>query len=255
ERLIYMAFVPPGAGYDRAITVFSPDGKLFQVQYAQEAVKRGLTALGIKVNEGVVLAAEKRVRSKLVEETSIEKIFQVDEHIGAAASGLIADARVLIDHARIEAQINRLRYDEAISVESLAKRIGDTKQLYTQHGGVRPFGARLLIAGVDDKKPRLFETDPSGVVAAYKCQAIGGGAQTVTDFFEKNYDEKLSLEDAILLALEALRLVVEGEFTEENVEMAVIPVKTGRFEKLSNEEIAKYIKKLGPKPQTKSAKE
>ncbi|MGC8816459.1 MAG: archaeal proteasome endopeptidase complex subunit alpha [Candidatus Hadarchaeum sp.] len=250
-----MAFVPPGAGYDRAITVFSPDGKLFQVQYAQEAVKRGLTALGIKVNEGVVLAAEKRVRSKLVEETSIEKIFQVDEHIGAAASGLIADARVLIDHARIEAQINRLRYDEAISVESLAKRIGDTKQLYTQHGGVRPFGARLLIAGVDNKKPRLFETDPSGVVAAYKCQAIGGGAQTVTDFFEKNYDEKLSLEDAILLALEALRLVVEGEFTEENVEMAVIPAKTGRFEKLSNEEIAKYIKKLGPKPQTKSAKE
>ncbi|MEM3452465.1 MAG: archaeal proteasome endopeptidase complex subunit alpha [Candidatus Hadarchaeum sp.] len=250
-----MAFVPPGAGYDRAITVFSPDGKLFQVQYAQEAVKRGLTALGIKVNEGVVLAAEKRVRSKLVEETSIEKIFQVDEHIGAAASGLIADARVLIDHARIEAQINRLRYDEAISVESLAKRIGDTKQLYTQHGGVRPFGARLLIAGVDDKKPRLFETDPSGVVAAYKCQAIGGGAQTVTDFFEKNYDEKLSLEDAILLALEALRLVVEGEFTEENVEMAIIPVKTGRFEKLSNEEIAKYIRKLGPKPQTKSAKE
>ncbi|KUO41439.1 MAG: proteasome subunit alpha [Candidatus Hadarchaeum yellowstonense] len=250
-----MAFVPPGAGYDRAITVFSPDGKLFQVQYAQEAVKRGLTALGIKVNEGVVLAAEKRVRSKLVEETSIEKIFQVDEHIGAAASGLIADARVLIDHARIEAQINRLRYDEAISVEALAKRIGDTKQLYTQHGGVRPFGARLLIAGVDDKKPRLFETDPSGVVAAYKCQAIGGGAQTVTEFLERKYEETLSLEDAILLALEALRLVVEGEFSEENVEMAIIPVKTGRFQKLSNEEIAKYIKKLGPKPQTKPAKE
>jgi proteasome alpha subunit len=250
-----MAFVPPGAGYDRAITVFSPDGKLFQVQYAQEAVKRGLTALGIKVNEGVVLAAEKRVRSKLVEETSIEKIFQVDEHIGAAASGLIADARVLIDHARIEAQINRLRYDEAISVEALAKRIGDTKQLYTQHGGVRPFGARLLIAGVDDKKPRLFETDPSGVVAAYKCQAIGGGAQTVTEFLERKYEETLSLEDAILLALEALCLVVEGEFSEENVEMAIIPVKTGRFQKLSNEEIAKYIKKLGPKPQTKPAKE
>lgn len=250
-----MAFVPPGAGYDRAITVFSPDGKLFQVQYAQEAVKRGLTALGIKVNDGVVLAAEKKVRSKLVEETSIEKIFQVDEHIGAAASGLIADARVLIDHARIEAQVNRLRYDEPISVESLAKRIGDTKQLYTQHGGVRPFGARLLIAGVDDKKPRLFETDPSGVVAAYKCQAIGGGAQAATDLLEKKYDERLSLEDAVLLALEALRLVVEGEFTEENVEMAVIPVKTRRFEKLSSEEIAKYMKKLGPSQQNKSAKE
>jgi len=250
-----MAFVPPGAGYDRAITVFSPDGKLFQVQYAQEAVKRGLTALGVKVNEGVVLAAEKRVRSKLVEEVSIEKIFQVDEHIGAAASGLIADARVLIDHARIEAQINRLRYDEAISVQALAKRIGDIKQMYTQHGGVRPFGARLLIAGVDDRKPRLFETDPSGVVAAYKCQAIGGGAQTVTDFFERKYDEKLSLEDAILLSLEALRVVVEGEFSEENVEMAIIPVKTKRFEKVSEEDLAKYIKRLGPKPSAKPAKE
>ena len=250
-----MAFAPPGAGYDRAITVFSPDGKLFQVQYAQEAVKRGLTALGVKVNEGVVLAAEKRVRSKLVEETSIEKIFQVDEHIGAAASGLIADARVLIDHARIEAQVNRLRYDEAISVEALAKRIGDTKQLYTQHGGVRPFGARLLIAGVDDRKSHLFETDPSGVVAAYKCQAIGGGAQTVTDFFEKKYDEKLSLDDAILLALEALRMVVDGEFKEESVEMVVIPVKTKHFVKLSDGELAKYIKRLSPKPQTKPAKE
>ncbi len=250
-----MAFVPPGAGYDRAITVFSPDGKLFQVQYAQEAVKRGLTALGIKVNEGVVLAAEKRVRSKLVEETSIEKIFQVDEHIGAAASGLIADARVLIDHARIEAQMNRLRYDEPISVQALAKRIGDIKQLYTQHGGVRPFGARLLIAGVDDKSSHLFETDPSGVMAAYKCQAIGGGAQTVTEFLEREYDEKLSLDEAILLALKTLRMVVDGEFSEESVEMAIISVKAGRFEKLSDGEVSKYIKRLEPKPPAKPAKE
>ncbi len=250
-----MAFVPPGAGYDRAITVFSPDGKLFQVQYAQEAVKRGLTALGIKVNEGVVLAAEKRIRSNLVEEVSIEKIFQVDEHIGAAASGLIADARVLIDHARIEAQINRLRYDEPISVQSLAKRIGDIKQLYTQHGGVRPFGARLLIAGVDDKKPHLFETDPSGVVAAYKCQAIGGGAQTITEFLERKYSEKLSLDDAILLALEALQTVVEGEFDADKVETAVIQTETGRFEKLSSEELAKHIKRISPKPPAKPAKE
>ena len=250
-----MAFVPPGTGYDRAITIFSPDGKLFQVQYAQEAVKRGLTALGIKVNEGVVLAAEKRVRSKLVEEVSIEKIFQIDEHIGAAASGLIADARVLIDHARIEAQINRLRYDEPISVQSLAKRVGDIKQLYTQHGGVRPFGARLLIAGVNTDSAYLFETDPSGVVAAYKSQAIGGGAPTVTELLERRYDEKAPLDDAALLALEALRTVIEGELDPEKVEMAVIPTKTKKFEKLSSEDLAKYIKRLGPKPPAKPAKE
>ncbi|MCS7131262.1 MAG: archaeal proteasome endopeptidase complex subunit alpha [Hadesarchaea archaeon] len=250
-----MAFVPPGAGYDRAITVFSPDGKLFQVQYAQEAVKRGLTALGIKVNQGVVLAAEKRVRSKLVEEVSIEKIFQIDEHIGAAASGLIADARILIDHARIEAQINRLRYDEPISVQSLAKRIGDIKQLYTQHGGVRPFGARLLIAGVDADGPHLFETDPSGVVAAYKAQAIGGGATTVTELLERKYDEAMSLDDAILLALEALRGVVEGELEPEKVEMAVVPAKTKKFAKLTTEEIAKYVKQLSSKSPAKPAEE
>jgi len=250
-----MAFMPPGAGYDRAITVFSPDGKLFQVQYAQEAVKRGLTALGIKVNEGVVLVAEKRLRSKLVEEVSIEKIFQVDEHIGAAASGLIADARVLIDHARVEAQINRLRYDEPISVQTLAKRIGDIKQLYTQHGGVRPFGARLLIAGVDAESAHLFETDPSGVVAAYKSQAIGGGASTVTEFLERRYDEKMSLDDVIVLALEALSAVIEGELDPDKVEMAVIPSKTKRFEKLGSEDLAKYLKRIGPKPPAKPAKE
>lgn len=250
-----MAFMPPGAGYDRAITVFSPDGKLFQVQYAQEAVKRGLTALGIKVSEGVVLAAEKRVRSKLVEEVSIEKIFQVDEHIGAAASGLIADARVLIDHARIEAQVNRLRYDEPISVQALAKRIGDIKQLYTQHGGVRPFGARLLISGVDVESAHLFETDPSGVVAAYKCQAIGGGAPTVTEFLERRYDEKMSLDDAVILAIEALRTVIEGEPDPDKVELAIIPSKTKKFEKLSSEDLAKYIKRMSPKPPAKPAKE
>ncbi len=250
-----MAFVPPGAGYDRAITVFSPDGKLFQVQYAQEAVKRGLTALGIKVNEGVVLAAERRVRSKLVEEVSVEKIFQIDEHIGAAASGLIADARVLIDQARIEAQINRLRYDEPISVQMLAKRIGDIKQLYTQHGGVRPFGARLLIAGIDTNGPHLFETDPSGVVAAYKSQAIGGGAPTVTEFLEKRYDEKMELDDAILLALEALRAVTEGEFDAEKVEVAIVPTETKRFKKLTTEEISKHVRQLGSKAPAKTAKE
>lgn len=250
-----MAFMPPGAGYDRAITVFSPDGKLFQVQYAQEAVKRGLTALGIKVNEGVVLAAEKRVRSKLVEEVSIEKIFQVDEHIGAAASGLIADARVLIDHARLEAQINRLRYDEPISVQALAKRIGDIKQLYTQHGGVRPFGARLLIAGVNAESAHLFETDPSGVVAAYKSQSVGGGAPTVIEFLERRYDEKMPLDEVVILALEALRAVIEGELGPEKVEMAIIPSKTKRFEKLSLEDLTKYIKRMGPKPPAKPAKE
>lgn len=238
-----MAFAPPGAGYDRAITVFSPDGKLYQVQYAQEAVRRGLTALGLKVEEGVVLAAEKKlVASRLVEETSMEKIFQIDDHIGAAVSGLIADGRVLIDQARLEAQINRLRYDEPITVYALAKRIGDIQQLYTQHGGVRPFGVRLLIGGVDDGVPSLYETDPSGVVAAYKCQAMGREAQTVINFFEEKYNPNLRLDEAIRLSVEALARVVESPLSTEKLEMAVIPVETARFRKLSQAEIAKHVK-------------
>jgi proteasome alpha subunit len=234
-------FVPPSAGYDRAITVFSPDGKLYQVQYAQEAVKRGLTALGIKVTEGVVLAGEKK-KGRLLEEVSIEKIFEIDEHIGVAASGLIADARVLVETARIEAQLHRLRYQEPISVASLAKYLGDIKQLYTQHGGVRPFGVRLLIGGVD-LSPQLYETDPSGAVASYKAHAIGAGADTVTEILERTYKEDLSLEEIIVLALKAMKMAI-GEISPEVVEVAVVPVSTRRFRMLTKEEISKYLEQV-----------
>ncbi|MEM2282681.1 MAG: archaeal proteasome endopeptidase complex subunit alpha [Candidatus Hadarchaeales archaeon] len=232
---------PPAAGYDRAITVFSPDGKLFQVQYAQEAVKRGLTALGIKVSSGVVLAGEKK-KGKLLEEVSVEKIFEIDEHIGVAASGLIADARVLVEAARVEAQLNRLRYEEPISVAALAKYLGDIAQLYTQHGGVRPFGVRLLVGGVD-VKPQLYETDPSGAVANYKAHAIGAGADTVTEALERLYREELSLDEAVVLALKVMKLAVE-ELSPDTLEMAVIPVETKRFRMLTKEELSKYLQQV-----------
>lgn len=236
-----MAFAQKGGGYDRAITVFSPDGKLFQVQYAQEAVKRGRTALGIKTDAGVVLSAERRATSELVEDGSVEKIFQIDDHIGAAASGLIADARVLIDNARVEAQVNRLRYDELISVESLAKEIGDTKQMYTQHGGVRPFGTRFLIGGVGETGPHLFETDPSGVVAAYRAHAIGGSAEEIIEVLEENYDESMTLDESVELALEALEKVIEGGLSPKEVEMAKVDAETQSFNKMTNEEVSKAI--------------
>ncbi|KXA95909.1 proteasome subunit alpha [candidate division MSBL1 archaeon SCGC-AAA259E19] len=242
-----MAFAQGGRGYDRAITVFSPDGKLFQVQYAQEAVKRGYTALGIKTESGVVLAAERRTTSELVEDGSVEKIFKIDKHIGAAASGLIADARVLIDRARVESQVNRIRYDELISVESLAKTIGDTKQMYTQHGGVRPFGTRFLIGGVGERGPHLFETDPSGVVAAYKAHAIGGGADEAIEVLEKNYEKEMDLEKSVELALRALGEVIEGELKPEKVEMAKADAETQEFLKMSDEEISEAITRFSSK--------
>jgi len=231
----------PQMGYDRAITVFSPDGRLFQVEYAREAVKRGTTAVGVKAVDGVVLLVDKRITSKLLEADSIEKIFQIDDHMGAATSGLVADARALIDRARVESQINKVSYDEPIGVEVLAKKICDFKQTYTQYGGVRPFGTALLIAGVEDSAARLFETDPSGALLEYKATVIGAGRAEVMEVFEEKYTDDIKLTDAILLGLEALYNTTEGKFDASTIEVGVVELETKQFKKLSSEEVADYV--------------
>jgi len=231
----------PQTGYDSAITVFSPDGRLFQVEYAREAVKRGTTALGIKAKDGAVLLVDKRATTRLVEMESIEKIFQIDDHIGVAASGLVADARALVDFARIQAQTNKSTYDEPIGIETLAKEICDFKQSYTQSGGVRPFGTSLIIAGVDGDKMRIFETDPSGALLEYKATGIGSGRTEIMEFLEKKYTEDIDLDNAIILGLEALRTVTEGGLNESNIEIGVIGLSNGKFRKLTPSELKKFI--------------
>lgn len=235
-------FAPPGLGYDRAITTFSPDGRLFQVEYAIEAVRRGTTAIGIKCKDGVVLAVEKRVLS-LQEAESVEKIFDIDSHVGAAIAGLTADARVLIDNARIQSQVNRLYYNEPITIAILTKKICDLKQMYTQHVGVRPFGVSLLVAGVDDE-PKLYMTDPSGAFWGYRAQAIGSGAQTVREELEKSYDENKTIDEVIILALTALKKVIEADLDATKAEIAVIKIDTKKFVRLSLEELKNYINKV-----------
>ncbi len=232
----------PQMGYDRAITVFSPDGRLFQVEYAREAVKRGATAIGIKTKQGVIVIADRRIGSRLLEVNTIEKIYKIDEHICAATSGLVADARVLVDRARLEAQINRLSYDEPISVKELAKKICDFKQQFTQFGGVRPFGVSLLIAGVD-KEPKLFETDPSGALLEYKATAIGAGRNVVMEFFEKEYKDDLSFDDAILLGLVAMGKAIESELNVEGIEIGVVKVEDKKFRLLKEDEVKGYVDK------------
>ncbi|MDO5850869.1 MAG: archaeal proteasome endopeptidase complex subunit alpha [Methanobacteriaceae archaeon] len=232
------------AGYDRALTVFSPDGRLFQIEYAREAVKRGTTSIGVKSEEGIIIVVDKKVSSKLIEPSSIEKIFQIDEHIGAASSGLVADARSLIDKSRNEAQVNKIRYNEPISVEGLSKKICDMKQMYTQHGGVRPFGSALIIGGISDNECRLFETDPSGALIEYKATAIGSGRKKAMDIFEKKYEDTLTFKEAIDLALDGLYEATDGKTTEKSVEIAVIEKETGKFRRLSSEEIKPLVEEL-----------
>lgn len=237
-------FSQPGA-YDRAITIFSPDGRLFQVEYALETVKRGSTVLGIACSGGVVLAAEERPTSKLQDPNFMWKIFQIDDHIGAAISGLSSDARILVDQARIHAQSNKLTYDEPIDIEVLSKRVGDTEQLYTQHGGVRPFGVSIIFGGVDKSGGKVMQTDPSGACWGYKAVAIGAGGDTVREVLEAKYTDDMTLEQAIVLAVECFAKVIEGKIEPQKMKIVIIPIDTKKFTRISNEDIAGYIAKAG----------
>jgi len=224
--------------YDRGITIFSPDGRLYQVEYAREAVKRGTASVGVRTADGVVIAADRHARSPLIERDSIEKIHEIDSHVGVASAGHVADARQLIDVARRQAQVNRLRYDEPASVESLTKEITDYIQQYTQTGGARPFGVALLVAGIEDGEPRLFETDPSGTPYEWQAVAIGGSREDIQTFLEDEYAEEMDLEGGIELALRALASVNEDGLDATGVDIATIDVETEQFKKLSEDDIA-----------------
>jgi len=236
-------FAAPGA-YDRAITVFSPDGRLFQVEYAMELVNRGATILGIRCSEGVVLGAEENVEP-LEEAEYSWKIFKVDEHIGAAIVGLSSDARILIDQARVYAQSNRLTYDEPIDTEVVTKKISDIKQLYTQHAGVRPFGVSLIFGGVDKTGSRLFGTHPSGTYRGFKATAQGAGRETVLSILKEEYREEMALEETVKLAVKCLAKALEARQLPPRVKIVVIPLATKKMEMLGDEKIEKYMKELG----------
>lgn len=235
-----MIYLQPGQmAYDRGF-VFSPDGRLFQVEYAREAVKRGTTTVGLCFKDGACLIIDKRIASRLVEPQSIEKIFQIDEHIGCATSGLVADARVLVDYARVMAQINKVTYSEKIPVESLVKKICDYKQYFTHFAGGRPFGTALLMAGMDDAGPRLYETDPSGALVGYKAASIGSGRAAVMEVFEEKYKENMKSKEALVLGLQALQQAAEEPLNDMAVEIGIVTASES-FRKITVEEVKKLI--------------
>lgn len=227
--------------YDRAITIFSPEGRLYQVEYALELVKRGAPIVGVSSPEGAVLAANETPESRLEDPEYFNKIFQLDEHVGTAIAGLMSDARVLISQARVFCQSNRLLYDEAVDIEVLTRRIGDLAQVYTQHAGVRPFGVSMITAGVDGSGCRVLTTDPSGSYRGYRATAVGRKSDEANKLLEERYKDSISLDEAIALAVEAVKAASEGEVTSKIVKVAVIPADTKTFGRLTDEEVGKYL--------------
>ena len=226
-----------------AITQFSPEGRLFQVEYAIEAVRRGTTAICCKNKNSIVFAVEKK-SSELAVSFGSEKIFKVDDHIGVAIAGLTADARVLIDRARIQAQINILSYDEKISVKDSTLNICEYLQAFTQNAGVRPFGVSFLIAGIDSNGPSLHLTDPSGAMWGYKAFAIGSGATEARAYLEEHYKDDINDEELKLLPLRTLKELMGDNLNKNSCDVAFILIDDLKFRLLSVEEKEELLKKL-----------
>lgn len=229
-------------GYDRAITMFSPDGRLLQVEYAKRTVRLGNTAIGIVCKDGVILVTDKRLIDKLVVPDAIEKIFKIDDHIMSTAAGILSDARVLVERAQVKAQQHRVEYDDPIDNLAVVKDMCNLKQLCTQSGGLRPFGVSLLVAGIDSKGISLFETDPTGLYYQYKATVIGEGEQEIEEILHKEYNESMTMDEGLQLAIKMLKKVLGENFKPERIDAAAIPLKTKQMEKVGKEKIEKFCK-------------
>ena len=230
-------------GYDMTPTMYSPDGRIYQVEYAIETVKRGAIAIGLQAKDGIIIAVEEVSRDLQVEDIT-QKIFHVDDHIGIAAAGYIPDARIMVDSARFFSQSNKLTYDETVEIETVAKHLADQSHQFTQYSGVRPFGVALIVAGVDRRGSRIFVTDPSGTYVPYTAVAIGGNSDEITDYLEKNYKKEMSMDDAMSLAITAINLKSE-EKGVKHIRMSRIKQDTKLFEKVSSQELAKHTQAKG----------
>ena len=232
--------MPAQQGYDRAITVFSPDGRLYQVEYAIETVKRGTIALGIKTKNGIIFAADERPRKLQIIEDP-QKLFKIDQHIGIAAAGYIPDARNQVDDARFFSQSSNLVYDEVVDIETVVKHIADRCQQYTQYAGARPIGVALIIGGIDENGNSLFLTDPSGTYVPYNAVAIGANSDKVTEFLTKEYKPELTLEDAKILATASINIISDDANGSEHIKISQIKSDTKKFEIVDRNQIAKLM--------------
>jgi proteasome alpha subunit len=230
-------------GYDRSITMFSPDGRLLQVEYAKKTVRQGSTAIGLACKDGIVLIADKRVTSKLIVPEAIEKTFQIDDHIAATAAGIISDARVLVDRSQVRAQQHAVTYDGKIDILSIVKDMCDLKQICTQSAGLRPFGVSMLVGGVEeDGTIKLFVTEPYGLYFQYKAAVIGEGETEVEPLLRKKYRPNMSVDEGIVMGLQVMKEHLKSEFNFDRVDVVFVKSGNKRYTKLSDDELKRALK-------------
>jgi proteasome alpha subunit len=234
-------------GYDRAATMFSPDGHILQVEYAEKTVRLGSASIGFVCSDGVVIIADKRMNDSLLVVESANKIFEVDNHIIGTAAGILSDARVLVERAQLIAQQHRVTYDTPVDAVSIIKDISDIKQQYTQHPGVRPFGISIMIAGIDGKG-RLFVSDITGNYFEYHASAIGENDEKIKELLRKEYKKEMKIEEAIKIGMNIFKEVKGKNFNAENFDAAFIlssdseKGKDKKIQRLNGNKLKGYLK-------------
>ncbi len=229
-------------GYDRAATMFSPDGHLLQVEYAEKTVRLGSSSIGLVCKDGVVIVADRRVRDKLIAPESANKIFEVDEHIVATAAGILSDARILIESAQVLAQQNRVTYGSPIEPVSVIRMIADKKQMFTQYGGARPFGVAILLGGVNKEKAYLYTSDVTGNFFAYKANAIGENDEKIREILRRDFDENVTVEEGVKFALKIFKDILEKNFELQRFDVGYVKIKDEKLVRLHGDDLKKFIK-------------
>ena len=224
-------------GYDRSSTMFSPDGHLLQVEYAEKTVRLGSASIGMVCSDGVFILADKRIEDKLIVKESATKIHEIDSHIISSTAGITSDSRVLIERAQVLAQQHRVTYDSPIEPELIAKEIANTKQQFTQYGGARPFGVSLMVAGMNEKKGQLFVSDVTGNYFSYHANAIGENDEKIKEELREKYKKSLKIKEGVKLALEIFKKIKEDKFNIDKFELVYISEEEGKLKKLEGEEI------------------
>jgi len=229
-------------GYDRAATMFSPEGHLLQVEYAEKTVRLGSSSIGLICKDGVLIVADKRIRDKLIATESANKIFEIDEHIMATAAGILSDARILVDQAQVLAQQNRVTYGGPIEPVSVIRMIADKKQMFTQYGGARPFGVAVLLAGVNKGKAHLYTSDVTGNYHAYKANAIGENDEKIKEILRSDYNESMTIDEGIKFCLKIFKDLFGKNFETERFDVAFIKIGEEKLRKMRIDELKKFVK-------------